>query len=325
MFKIDRSMKILLVISMLLVSMCALGCTQPETETKQYTIATGGTAGTYYPIGGGIAQTVNNASLGFILSVESTGASVANCRLVNDKEADFATVQNDVAYSAINGQRDFAAGKLENLQGVACLYPETIQVIVLKDSGIKSIGDLKGKRVVVGDKGSGSEFNALEILAAYGLTKDDIVVDNSKLSQAAELLKNGQADAAFWTGGAPTAAISELATTHDIYIVPISGEARDKLMAESPFYATETLKAGTYNNLNEDIETVSVMAMLIANKDIPADDVYNLLKAMYDPNAPLKNAHAMASKITTETALKGMSIPLHPGAQKYFDEKGIKA
>ncbi len=322
MYKINKFHAILTVF-LIAVSMIMLGCATPS--TKQYTIATGNVAGTYYPIGGGIAQTANNASLGFNLTVESTGASVINCRLVNNGTSNFAIVQNDVAYSAIRGEKDFnGSGNLTGMMGVACLYPETIQVITLKSSGINNVSDLKGKRVVVGDRGSGSEYNALEILAAYGLSKDDIIVNNNKLSQAADLLSNGQADAAFWTGGAPTSAISELAITHDIVILPIDGAPRDALMAKSPFYAKTTLKNGTYKSLNADVETVSIMAMLVANKDISENDVYGLLKAMYDPNAPLKNSHAAAANIKKENGLKGMSIPLHPGAKKYFDEQGIK-
>lgn len=326
----------------LLLSTLVLGCTTttpvpntttpnattPATAVKQYTMATGGVAGTYYPIGSGIAASANNASLGYQISVESTGASVANCRLLGiDHDVDFATVQNDVAYSAVNGQRDFnTSGNLTAIQGVACLYPETIQIITLKSKGIKNVTDLKGKRVVMGDRGSGSWFNAIEILKAYGLTESDVIPSSVKLAQAAEMMKNDQVDAAFWTGGAPTAAITELAVGTDIYIVPVSGAPRDALMASSPFYAAQTLPAGTYRSVDQATETVTVMSMLVAHKDVPQDDVYNLLKAMYDSSNPISNyPHAVAKQITKENALKGMSIALHPGAQKYFDEKGIKA
>jgi TRAP transporter TAXI family solute receptor len=322
--KFNKVAGVLIVVAILLLSALTLGCTQ--SASKQYKMATGGASGTYYPIGVGIMQTVNNASIGMNLTVETSGASVANARQVNSKQDDFAFIQNDVAYSAYNGVRDFATeGAKKNITGLAVLYPETIQVIVMKSSGINSIADLKGKKVVVGDRGSGSEYNALEILAAYGLSKDDITEDYSKLAQAADLLRNGQADAAFWTGGAPTSAIIDLASTHEINLVPISGTQRDALMANSSFYQRETLPAGTYKGINGTVETVSVMSMLIANSDVPETDVYNLLKAMYDPNAPLKNSHAKAGLIKKETALKGMSIPLHPGAKKYFDEQGIKA
>lgn len=338
MTKIANYTKVILIASILLVSIWALGCTSPAVTPgnntsvsatpgpiKQYTIATGGVSGTYYPVGGGIAQTVNNASLGYQLNVESTGASVQNCRLVNQKKDDFAIVQNDVAYSAVNGLVDFAAeGKLASIEGVCTLYPETIQCYALKSSGIKSIADLKGKRVVVGDKGSGSEYNALQILAAYNLSKTDVVVDNSKISQASELLKNGQADAAFFTGGAPTSGISDLAFTNPVVIVPIDGSQRDYLMNQSPFYAKDTLKAGTYNGMDSDVQTVSVMAMIIVNKDVSSDDVYNMLKSIYSPNAILKSSHKRVENITAQDGLKGMSIPLNAGAKKYFDELGVK-
>lgn len=307
---------------MLVLSSLALGCTQ---TVKQYTMATGGVTGTYYPIGSGIAQIANNASLGFNMSVESTGASVMNCRLLSNNSVDFGLIQNDVAYAAVNGQRDFnTSGNLTMIKGVACLYPETIQIITLNSSGIKSVKDLKGKRVVMGDRGSGSWYDALDILKAYGLNESDVTPSAVKLAQAAEMMKNGQVDAAFWTGGAPTAAITELATTSDIYIVPISGTERDALMASSPFYAKQTLPSGTYRGLNHDTETVTVMAMLVANKGVSDTDVYNLLKTMYDSSNPISNyPHAVAKKITKANALQGMSIPLHPGAKKYFDEQGM--
>lgn len=329
-----------MVISIILVAAFTFGCTATVTPTnqtgnatptslptRQLSIATGGVAGTYYPIGTGIAYAVNNASAGMVMSVEATGASVANCRLLQNKSVDFALVQTDVAYSAVNGQRDFISqGKLSNIQGVACLYPETIQIITLADSGIKTVSDLKGKNVVMGDRGSGSWFNAIDILTAYNLTENDVKPSAVKLAQAAEMMKNGQVDAAFWTGGAPTAAITDLATTSDIYIVPISGDARTKLMNMSSFYAQYTLPANTYRGITASTETVTVMSMLVVHKDILTDDVYNLCKAMYDgSNSINKYPHSVAKNITKASALIGMSVPLHPGAQKYFTEQGIKA
>lgn len=323
MVKHDKIM-VLIVLSILVVAALALGCTQ---AAKQYTIATGTVTGTYYPIGIGIAQAANNGSTGFNMSVEATGASVANCRLLQNRSVDFALVQTDVAYSAVNGQRDFTTqGKLGNIEGVACLYPETIQIITLANSGIKNVADLKGRNVVMGDRGSGSWFNAIQILTAYGLNESDVKPSATKLAQAAEMMKNGQVDAAFWTGGAPTGAITDLATTNDIYIVPISGTARDSLMNVSSFYAKYTLPANTYRGLTSPTETVTVMSMLVVNKDVTTDEVYTLCKAMYDSNNAInKYPHAVAKNITKTNALIGMSVPLHPGAKKYFDEQGIKA
>lgn len=320
-YEINKSIMALLVVSVIIISLSLAGCTAPG--IKQYSIATGGTTGTYYPVGGAIAQSAQDQNLDFNITVLSTGASVANCKLLGNRSVDFALVQNDVAYAAVNGERDFSSGAISNIEGVACLYPETIQVVTLKNSSIENISDLRGKKVVMGDNGSGSWFNALEILSAYNLTENDVQPQFVDISEAADLLKNGQIDVVFWTGGVPTEPISQLATTDDIYIVPINGEARNKLLENSSFYSNETLKSGTYNNLNTDIETVSVMAMLVADRDVPTEDVYNLLKSMYDPSSPLKNSTAMAEMITKENGLKSMSIPLHPGARKYFEEQGI--
>jgi uncharacterized protein len=322
--KHDKKIMVLMVMSILIVTALTFGCTSNATK---YSIATGGVAGTYYPIGTGIAYAINNASAGIDLAVEATGASVANCRLLQNRSVDFALIQTDVGYAAINGQRDFTSeGKLSNIQGVACLYPETIQIITLANSGIKNVTDLKGKNVVMGDRGSGSWYDALDILAAYGMNESDVKPSAVKLAQAAEMMKNGQVDAAFWTGGAPTSAITDLATTSDIYIVPISGDARARLMNSSSFYAAYTLPANTYRTVTSPTETVTVMSMLVVNKDVPTDDVYNLCKAMYDGTKAINTyPHAVAKNITKTNALVGMSVPLHPGAKKYFDEQGIKA
>lgn len=325
----------ILTILVVLVSAFTFGCTSPTTSpganatatpkpVAQYTLLTGGTTGTYYPIGTSIASIVNNASVGMKLTTVTTGASVENCRRIASKEDNFATVQNDVALAAYSGTKLFNTSS-KNLRGICALYPETIQVIVLKDSGIKSISDLKGKRVIVGAAGSGSEFNALEILAAYGINKSDIVVDNNALGTATDRLKNGQADAAFWSGGAPTAGVTNLATSKDVRILPISGPEADKLINQSPFYTKKTLPADMYKGMDAPVETLDVIAWLITYEDMSSDDVYNLLSTMYNNTETLKNSHAMAGSIKPEYAYTGMTIPMHPGATKYFNEKGIKA
>ena len=324
MVKHEKILMVLIVISILVLASFALGCTS---TTTKYTMATGGLGGTYYPIGVGISQAANNDSKTFSISVEATEASIANCNLLEKKGVDFALIQNDVAYAALNSQRNFT-GKpaLTMIKGVACLYPETIQLFTLNESGIKNVTDLKGKRVIMGDKGSGSWFNAVEILKAYGLNESDVTNPGAvAVATACEMMKNGQVDAAFWTGGAPTSAITELDVTHDVYLVPITGTERDALIASSPFYAKQTLAAGTYSGITWPTETVSIMAMLVAHQDVPTQDVYDLLKAMYDGSHPINNyTNAVAKKIVKTNAMNGMSIPLHPGAKKYFDEQGIK-
>jgi len=299
----------------------------PSGGTKQYTIGTGGLGGTYYIIGTGLCYSVNNASVGVFMTPETSGASVANCQNLQNHSVDYALIQTDVGYSAANGIKNFAAqGNLSNIEGVAVLYPETIQIITLANSGIKTVSDLKGKNVVIGDRGSGTWYDALDILAAYGLNESDIKESSVKLAQAAEMIQNGQVDAAFWTGGAPTAAITQFATTSDIFIVPISGDARDRLMNASSFFKAYTLPGNTYRGVTNATETVTVMSMLVVNKDVPTDDVYNLCKAMYEGKVPITSiSHPLAKNITKTTALDGMTVPLHPGAKKYFDEQGIKA
>ncbi|MGA9141552.1 MAG: TAXI family TRAP transporter solute-binding subunit [Methanocella sp.] len=324
MVKVEKIMMGLAVIAVLMLATLVLGCA--SSTVKQYTMATGGISGTYYPIGIGIATSAND-SKNFAITVEDSKASVANCNLLKTHGVDFALIQNDVAYAAINGQRDFnTSGNLTMIKGVACLYPETIQLFTLNETGIKSVKDLKGKRVIMGDRGSGSWFNALEILKAYGLNESDVTNPGAvAVAQAADMMKNGQVDAAFWTGGAPTNAITELDVTHDVYLVPIAGPERDALIASSPFYAKQLLPAGTYTGITWDTETVSIMAMLVAHQNVSEQDVHDLLKDMYDGSQPIYNyTNAVAKKIQKANAMDGMSIPLHPGAKKYFDEQGIK-
>jgi TRAP transporter TAXI family solute receptor len=323
---------LILSIIVVLVVAFTLGCTSPATSpgapttkpVSQYTLLTGGTSGTYYPIGVSIANILNNASIGMKITAVTTGASVENCRRIASKEDNFAMVQNDVMRAAYDGTKFFNTSN-KNLRAVAALYPETIQVIVLKDSGINSISDLKGKRVIVGAAGSGTEFNALEILAAYGINKSDITVDNNALGTATDRLKNGQADAAFWSGGAPTAGITNLATSKDVKILPISGAVADKLINQSPYYTKKTLPADMYKGMDAPVETLDVIAWLITYQDMSDNDVYNLLSTMYNNTDTLKNSHAMASYIKPEYGYTGATIPMHPGATKYFNEKGIKA
>ena len=326
MVKVEKIMMVLAVMSVLVLVSLALGCT--SATVKQYTMATGGISGTYYPIGIGIATSAND-SKNFAITVEDSKASVANCNLLKTHGVDFALIQNDVAYAAQylgDTPRNVSGTNMTMIKGVACLYPETIQLFTLNDSGIKNVKDLKGKRVIMGDRGSGSWFNALDILKAYGLNESDVINPGAvAVATAADMMKNGQVDAAFWTGGAPTNAITELDVTHDVYLVPISGPERDALIASQPFYARQKLPAGTYTGITWDTETVSIMAMLVVHQNVSEQDVHDLLVDMYDGSHPIYNyTNAVAKKIQKANAMDGMSIPLHPGAKKYFDEQGIK-
>ncbi|KAF2958395.1 C4-dicarboxylate ABC transporter substrate-binding protein [Thermotoga sp. Ku-13t] len=286
------------------------------------TIATGGTAGTYYPLGAGMADIWNKNIKGMNAMVQSTGASVANINLLKNKEVDVIFVQNDVAYYAYNGVELFKE-PFPQLRGLATLYPETVQIVALADRGINSVYDLKGKRVAVGAAGSGTEVNARQILAAAGITYKDITVQYLSFAEAANNLKDGNIDAAFVTAGHPTAAIVDLAAVRKIVLVPIAEEIIKALQKDYPFYVKIVVPAGTYKGVDTDVVTVAVKAMLAVREEMPEDLAYQLLKTMYANQKRLIEAHAKGELIIPETGKEGMSIPLHPGAEKFFKEMGL--
>ena len=279
-------------------------------------IATGGTAGTYYPIGGAIAEVLNKN--GMNASAQSTGASVANINMLKDKQVEIAIVQNDITYYAINGEEMFKdGGKIENLSGIASLYPETCQFIVREDSGIKMITDLKGKRVAVGAAGSGAEANARQILEAYGITYDDVDEQFLSFAEGSYALKDGTVDAAFVTAGYPTASVQDIASQHKIRLLPVGDEQVKKLAEKYPFYTKTKIPAGTYQGFDQDVESVSVMAILVANDKIDAALGEKLTKAIFDNLDKISAAHSAAKNITKESALEGMDfIKMNEGAQK---------
>jgi TRAP transporter TAXI family solute receptor len=286
------------------------------------TIATGGTAGTYYPLGAGMADIWNKNIKGMNAMVQSTGASVANINLLKNKEVDLIFVQNDVAFYAYNGVELFKE-PFPQLRGLATLYPETVQIVALADRGINSVYDLKGKRVAVGAAGSGTEVNARQILAAAGITYNDIKVQYLSFAEAANNLKDGNIDAAFVTAGHPTAAIVDLAAVRKIVLVPVANEIIASLQKDYPFYVKIVVPAGTYKGVDTDVVTVAVKAMLAVRAEMPEDLAYQLLKTMYANQKRLIEAHAKGELIIPETGKEGMSIPLHPGAEKFFKEMGL--
>lgn len=286
------------------------------------TIATGGTAGTYYPLGAGMADIWNKNIKGMNAMVQSTGASVANVNLLKNKEVDLIFVQNDVAFYAYNGVEMFKE-PFPQLRGLATLYPETVQIVALADRGINSVYDLKGKRVAVGAAGSGTEVNARQILAAAGITYNDIKVQYLSFAEAANNLKDGNIDAAFVTAGHPTAAIVDLAAVRKIVLVPVPDEIIASLQKDYPFYVKIVVPAGTYKGVDVDVVTVAVKAMLAVRAEMPEDLAYQLLKTMYANQKRLIEAHAKGELIIPETGKEGMSIPLHPGAEKFFKEMGL--
>ena len=303
------------IVCMLAMAVGLAGCGGGEKE-QFINIATGGTAGTYYPIGGAIAEILNKN--GMNASAQSTGASVANINMLKDKQVELAIVQNDITYYAVNGEEMFKdSGKVENLNGIASLYPETCQFVVREDSGIKSIADLKGKRVAVGAAGSGAEANARQILEAYGLTYNDIEEQFLSFAEGAYAIKDGTVDAAFVTAGYPTASVQDVASQNKIRLLAI-GDDQAKILADKyPFYTKTVIPAGTYQGFDEDTKSVSVMAILVANDKIDAALGEKLTKAIFDNVDKIAAAHSAGKNITKDGALKGMEfIKMNEGATK---------
>lgn len=287
---------------------------------KFISIATGGTGGTYYPLGGSFANMIKDET-GVEANAVTSGASAENMALLQKEEAEVAFTQTDIATYATEGTNMFDK-KIDTIKGMGTLYPETIQIVTTEKSGIKSVEDLKGKTVSVGESGSGTLANAEQILEIHDLGLDDVKARNLSFDDSTTGIQDGTIDAAFITAGTPTGAVEGLAATEKVMIVPIEDGKIDALIEKYPYYAKETIKEGTYG-AKEDINTVAVQAMLAVRGDLSDDLVYDMTKAIYENTD--KVGHAKGKMIKTEKALEGMAIDLHPGAKKYFDEKGVSA
>ena len=297
------------------------GCGGSQSAEKKFlNIGTGGTAGTYYPIGGAIAEILNNNIEGMNASAQSTGATVANINMLKEGSIDMAIVQNDITYYAVNGTEMFQDKKVTNLKGIASLYPETCQFVTLDSAGIKSVADLKGKRVAVGAAGSGAEANARQILAAYGITYDDIDVQYLSFAEGASALKDGNVDAAFLTAGFPTASVQDICSQNKIRLLPVDADKADALIAKYPFYTKTVIPAGTYAGFDEDVPTISVMAMLVVNDKVDDQLGYDITKAIFSNLDRIAAAHSVGKMISKENAEKGMSLDMNAGAKKFLEE-----
>lgn len=314
-----------IMISVMLLGLTACGGEGGESgktaQNTNFVFASGGTSGTYYPLAGAIAAEVNKQA-GVNITVQSTGASKENVMLLSKKEADYAIIQNDVLDYAYNGTGIFTE-KVTGFKTVASIYPEVCQIVVASDSGINSVADLKGKRVSIGDAGSGVEQNALQILSAHGLTTDDINVSRLSFKESGNAFKDDQIDAFFVTAGVPNTAITELAVTRSLKLLDIVGEPAESLKKDYPFYTTVVIPKDVYNT-EADITTLGVRALIVCREDLSEEDVYNFTKAMYENLASLSEAHAKAKEFKLEEAVSGVTVPLHPGAEKYYKEKGIQ-
>lgn len=291
-------------------------------KVAKISLASGGTSGTYYGFSGVIAQTLN-ASLKDVLNikVESTGASKANVQLVDAGESQIAILQNDVMTYAYQATDMFAGSKpVTSFSAIGSCYPETVQIIANKK--INSIEELRGKKVSVGDAGSGTEFNAKQILEIYGMDIDkDIAKNNQSFGDSSDAIKNGTIDAAFVTAGHPTVAITELASSYDFNILSVDDAHASALIAKYPFYSKVAVPGGTYGPVPNDVNTVAVMATFIASNDLDENVVYQFTKALFEQKGDFQ--HAKAAELDPKTGVSGIGIPFHPGAEKYYKEIGV--
>ena len=308
-------------------------------EMAFFRIGTGGTAGTYYPIGGLLANAISNPPgsrpcdkggscgvPGLVASALSANGSVANINAIAGGTLESGFSQSDVATWAYTGTGIWE-GKpaVEKLRAIANLYPESIHLVVSADSGINSVSDLKGKRVSMDEPGSGTLVDAKIILNGYGLTEEDIEPEYLKPDQAADRMRDGAMDAFFFVGGYPAGAISELASQHDVKLIPITCEEAPKICEDFKFFGPDTIPGGTYEGNADSVNTLSVGAQWVTSSDQPEELVYNITKALWNKNTRklLDAGHAKGKMITLDTALNGVGIPLHPGAEKFYKEAGL--
>ena len=307
-------------------------------EMRFFRIGTGGVAGTYYPIGGLIADIISNPPgarpcnkggscgvPGLVAIAQSSNGSVANVNAIGSGELESGFVQSDIAYWAYAGTGIFAdQGKVDNLRAIANLYPESIHLVARKDAGIATVRDLKGKRVSLDEPGSGTLVDARIILAAFGLAEADLEAEYIKSSPAVGMIRDNQLDAFFIVAGYPTGSVVELASGAGADLVPIDGPEVDALLENHQFFAKDLIPAGTYDGIGA-TATISVGAQWVVGAEIDEELVYGITKALWHENARmlLDDGHAKGHEITLETALEGIAIPLHPGAERYYREVGL--
>lgn len=297
--------------------------TEPEAneESQDLSLLTGGTGGTYYPLGGQIGKIITDNTNAKI-TPQTSGASAENMETLRAGEAELAFSQTDIAAYALEGTEMFEGDPIESIQAIGTLYPETIQLVTTEKSGITSVEDLKGKAVSVGAPGSGAYINAMQVLEIHGLTDKDIKPQNLSFDESADGIQAGTIDAAFITAGTPTGAVEALSAQNDIVIVSLEEDKVQALIDKYPHYSKDTIASGTYG-IESDINTVAVKAMLVVTSDLDETLVYEMTKAMFENKDNI--THAKGEFIKPEAALEGLGdLELHPGAAKYFEELGLK-
>lgn len=297
-----------------------------STLAQTLSIATGGTGGVYYPVGGGYAELINRYMDGYTAVAEVTGASVENVRYISAGEADIAFALADTVYQAYTGTGTGAMEgvHLPNLRSLGVAYSNTLHLVTLADSGITGLQDLVGRRVSVGAPGSGTEVSAQTLLTANGITYDDIEEQRLNFNETAAALRDGQIDAGFWSVGAPTSSILDLATTRDIVLIELTEEEIANALAAEPTFARTTVTAGTYPGVDEDVSTVGTPNVLVVAAEMDEQLAYDFLSVLYEHIDEIIAIHPSANETTPENSLQASPIPLHPGAVRYYQDAGLE-
>jgi uncharacterized protein len=312
---------------LIIVAAVTLGLIAPVTPAMAKTdILFGGASivGVYYQVALQISNLMNKqAGDKYNYIGRPTGGSVFNINAMVQKTFEFGVAQSDRNFQAYDGIADWEGKPVKNLRSVFSMHPETVMLVARKDAGIKKVEDIKGKRINIGNPGSGQRFNAEEVLRIYGIDKDkDIRAESLQQHEASRALVDRKVDAFFFTVGNPSAAIEEPAQSVDIVIIPLDHPEIKKLAEEKPYYIYTRIPAGSYRGVDYDVPTYAVTATVITHEDVPDDVVYDMVKTVFDHLNDLKASHAAFRHLEPKQMLQGLSAPFHPGAVKYYKEKG---
>ncbi len=302
----------------------SLLATAPLAAAQQLSIATGGTGGTYYPLGGGLAEMINKHIEGASAVAEVTGASVENMGLVWRGDSDLALALADTVYQAHNGTGDFEGRQLDNIRALASVYPNAVQLVSLADSGVETLQDLKGKRVSVGAPGSGTELNARALLEANGISYDDFDPRRLNFNETADAIRDGDIEAGFWSVGPPTSSILNLATTRDIHLIPLSDEEVANAREAEPVFAPYELRAGLYDGMDESVQTIGIPNVLAVSSEMDEEMAYQITRILFEHTDELIAVHPAANDTTVEFSIDSTPIPFHDGALRYYEEIGAE-
>ena len=307
----------------LLALLCTAVAGGPATAQQFVNVLTGGTSGVYYPLGVALTNLLSKALPNAKVSVQATNASVENLNLLQSGRGELAFTLGDSLSDAWNGKADAGFTQpLKKLRGVAAIYPNYVQIVATASSGIKTLADLKGKRISVGAPKSGTELNARAVLRAINLTYNDFgKVEYLPFGDSVDLMKNRQLDLTLQSAGLGVSSIKDLATSVDIVVVPVPPDVVQKI--NDPAYQATVIPANTYKGQSADVPAIAIPNFLVTREEVPAEAVHAMLAAIYDNLPSLVAAHSAAKDIKLENAAKGMPVPLHPGAEKFFRERGV--